>query len=132
MIEIGGPGMKEKEVRMIMVDAVEVEAQQTTVQYFIFTTPRLFPWRRGVRSSFVSPGTGRKRRRSTSPWDRDRYEPRPRYDDYGMFNISPSQRDLLNCRCLQTPIAEDIRLEGHTTPPDPLHKIHTRSTTQPL
>ena len=27
---------------------------------------------------------GRKRRRSLSPWDRDRYEPRPRYnDDYG-------------------------------------------------
>lgn len=34
---------------------------------------------------------GRKRRRSLSPWERSRYEPRPRYnDDYGMlftFNL---------------------------------------------
>ena len=31
---------------------------------------------------------GRKRRRSTSPYDRDRYDPRPRYDDYGLLLLS--------------------------------------------
>lgn len=32
---------------------------------------------------------GRKRRRSVSPWERERYEPRPRYgDDYGMFMLT--------------------------------------------
>lgn len=31
---------------------------------------------------------GRKRRRSLSPWERDRYDPRPRYgDDYGASNF---------------------------------------------
>ena len=39
---------------------------------------------------FISSGAGRKRRRSTSPWDRDRYEPRPRYEDYGVFTIHPT------------------------------------------
>lgn len=28
---------------------------------------------------------GRKRRRSMSPYDRERYDPRPRYDDYGLL-----------------------------------------------
>lgn len=32
---------------------------------------------------------GRKRRRSMSPYERDRYEPRPRYnDDYGLQNLT--------------------------------------------
>ena len=87
-IEIGGLGMKGKEGRMIMVDAVEVEVQ-TTVRQFSFTNPLLSAWRRGVNSFSISSGAGRKRRRSTSPWDRDRYEPRPRYDDYGVFTLHP-------------------------------------------
>ena len=28
---------------------------------------------------------GRKRRRSASPYERERYDPRPRYDDYGEY-----------------------------------------------
>lgn len=31
---------------------------------------------------------GRKRRRSASPYDRERYDPRPRYDEYGMLQVS--------------------------------------------
>jgi hypothetical protein len=31
---------------------------------------------------------GRKRRRSMSPYDRERYDPRPRYDDYGLLLLS--------------------------------------------
>ena len=50
-IEIGGPGMKEKEGHMIMVDAVEVEVLRT-VCHSAFTNPRLLPWRRGVGLSF--------------------------------------------------------------------------------
>jgi len=84
-IEIGGPGMKGKEGRMIMVDAVEVEVR-TTVRHFAFTSPLLPAWRELIR---LSSAAGRKRRRSTSPWDRDRYEPRPRYDDYGMLTLHP-------------------------------------------
>ncbi|KAL4241397.1 ARS2 family protein [Abortiporus biennis] len=39
--------------------------------------------RRGRSRSPVGDEGGRKRRRSLSPWERDRYEPRPRYgDDY--------------------------------------------------
>ncbi|KAI0939663.1 hypothetical protein AcV5_001002 [Taiwanofungus camphoratus] len=39
--------------------------------------------RRGRSRSPPADETGRKRRRSLSPWERDRYEPRPRYaDDY--------------------------------------------------
>ena len=45
--EIDGPGMKEKEGRMITVDAVEVEVQ-TTVRHFSFTGPFLSPWRHGM------------------------------------------------------------------------------------
>lgn len=34
---------------------------------------------------------GRKRRRSMSPYDRERYDPRPRYEDYGTPSlITPS------------------------------------------
>jgi hypothetical protein len=97
-----------------------------------FTDPRFFlPWRRAVRSYFVSPAAGRKRRRSSSPWDRDRYEPRPRFDDYGVFTFHPhTQRDMLKCHFPQTPIVEDILPEGHITPPDPPRRIHTHSTTQ--
>ena len=68
---------------MIMGDAVEVEVR-TTVRHFSFTNPPYPAWGHGACLPRVSPGAGRKRRRSTSPWDRDRYEPRPRYDDYGM------------------------------------------------
>ncbi|KAI0091876.1 hypothetical protein BDY19DRAFT_927237 [Irpex rosettiformis] len=39
--------------------------------------------RRGrSRSPPVGDDTGRKRRRSASPYDRERYDPRPRYEDY--------------------------------------------------
>ncbi|EKM59421.1 uncharacterized protein PHACADRAFT_249892 [Phanerochaete carnosa HHB-10118-sp] len=39
--------------------------------------------RRGRSRSPPPPEDGRKRRRSVSPWERDRYDPRPRYgDDY--------------------------------------------------
>ena len=31
---------------------------------------------------------GRKRRRSMSPYDRERYDPRPRYDEYGLLPLS--------------------------------------------
>lgn len=31
---------------------------------------------------------GRKRRRSMSPYDRERYDPRPRYDEYGLLLLS--------------------------------------------
>lgn len=45
------------------------------------------------------PPTGRKRRRSMSPYDRERYDPRPRYgDDYGtLFKsvFTPNFNDLL-------------------------------------
>jgi len=37
-----------------------------------------------VYSGLVS----RKRRRSMSPYDRERYDPRPRYDDYGLLLLS--------------------------------------------
>lgn len=30
---------------------------------------------------------GRKRRRSGSPYERERYDPRPRYEDYGASSI---------------------------------------------
>jgi len=56
---------------------------------FAFTNPLLPAWRRGANSFPLSSAAGRKRRRSTSPWDRDRYEPRPRYDDYGTFTPHP-------------------------------------------
>ncbi|OCH86215.1 hypothetical protein OBBRIDRAFT_783552 [Obba rivulosa] len=51
--------------------------------------------RRGRSRSPPADEAGRKRRRSVSPWDRERYEPRPRYnDDYdahsrGYGNWSP-------------------------------------------
>ena len=80
---------------MITAGAVEVEVQ-TTVCPLRFTNLPLLPRRPGVGSPFVSSGAGRKRRRSTSPWDRDRYEPRPRYDDYGLFTFHPPQCDALN------------------------------------
>jgi hypothetical protein len=35
-----------------------------------------------------SGSVGRKRRRSMSPYDRERYDPRPRYDDYGLLLLS--------------------------------------------
>ena len=49
---------------------------------------------------------GRKRRRSLSPWERSRYEPRPRYnDDYGMFYVrflGPKQCSDMKLRCAFT------------------------------
>ncbi|KAL5508542.1 hypothetical protein ACEPAH_6161 [Sanghuangporus vaninii] len=39
--------------------------------------------RRGRSRSPTYDDVGRKRRRSMSPYDRERYDPRPRYDDYG-------------------------------------------------
>ncbi|KAG6900119.1 hypothetical protein C0993_002654 [Termitomyces sp. T159_Od127] len=45
--------------------------------------------RRGRSRSPPLDETGRKRRRSMSPYDRDRYDPRPRYnDDYGLLLLS--------------------------------------------
>ena len=50
-------------------------------------------------SSLPQPLAGRKRRRSMSPYDRERYDPRPRYgDDYGtLFKsvFTPNFNDLL-------------------------------------
>ena len=45
---------------------------------------RAFRWStKHVVECFLS--EGRKRRRSPSPYDRERYDPRPRYDDYGLL-----------------------------------------------
>ncbi|KAJ7499396.1 hypothetical protein FB451DRAFT_37057 [Mycena latifolia] len=42
-----------------------------------------YDYRRG-RSRSPGPELNRKRQRSNSPYDRERYDPRPRYDDYGL------------------------------------------------
>lgn len=86
-------------------------------------------WRRGVNSFNLFTGAGRKRRRSTSPWDRERYEPRPRYDDYGMFTSRLNNVVHRIEKIPQTPTVEGIHPEGHSTLPDLPHKTHIRSTT---
>ena len=52
---------------------------------------------------------GRKRRRSLSPWERDRYEPRPRYgDDYGAISGRMCMLNELMNVFLQTLIHEHM------------------------
>jgi hypothetical protein len=84
MLTIGtvhGPAMNETErlTSMDAEDAVEVHHRtkvQTLECYFLSFTR--------LRSSLLT--VGRKRRRSLSPYDRERYDPRPRYnDDYGLL-----------------------------------------------
>lgn len=52
-------------------------------------------------SSNLCSAANRKRRRSPSPYERDRYDPRPRYnDDYGLFLFPAHFRYLIRlCRC---------------------------------
>lgn len=83
MKEIDGLGTKEKEPRMIMVDAVEV----------------------GARTTVPVENVGGRLPRGT---------------------VKDTSRVL---GMTITTLEEDIHQEGHTTPPDPLHRIHTRSTT---
>ena len=59
------------------VGAGVVVRQQTKVNCLLFL------WLSALLNCIL-PAGGRKRRRSLSPWERDRYDPRPRYgDDYG-------------------------------------------------
>ena len=97
--------MKGKEP-MIMVDVVEAEVQ-TTVCTLTKPTPFAVASLRAL--IFPSSGAGRKRRRSTSPWDRDRYEPRPRYDDYGTFTFHPH-----NVMPLTLSLSADPHRGGHS------------------
>ena len=73
--------MIEKEQFMSMAVAVAVEVPAMTVG---FRLQRVEPYIKSKNRP--GSGTGRKRRRSASPWERERYEPRPRYDDYGGYN----------------------------------------------
>ena len=41
-----------------------------------------------ARQYLMTGSVGRKRRRSMSPYDRERYDPRPRYDDYRLLLMS--------------------------------------------
>lgn len=51
---------------------------------------------------------GRKRRRSASPYERERYDPRPRYEDYGEFPIYP------NCLKKSESFSDGYRGHGHS------------------
>ncbi|PPQ68654.1 hypothetical protein CVT24_005385 [Panaeolus cyanescens] len=66
-------------------------------RYYDRRDPYDYP-RRG-RSRSPPPDEGRKRRRSLSPYDRERYEARPRYDDYDGyprhgFSTSPRRHNV--------------------------------------
>ncbi|KIJ26976.1 hypothetical protein M422DRAFT_55259 [Sphaerobolus stellatus SS14] len=72
--------------------------------------------RRG-RGRSRSPGDeiGRKRRRSPSPYDRDRFDPRPRYnDDYGESQLSPPIPDPASIMTAPPLLPPQIRTLVHT------------------
>ena len=76
---------------------------------------------------------GRKRRRSLSPWERDRYEPRPRYgDDYGMFQYGCVIFEPVT----YSPTDTHSRSHGYTSPhrgpyPPPPYGSSRRAPTDP-
>lgn len=79
MIETAlGPTTSETGLLTTMVVGEEAVVRLQTKVSYLFIPTVLF------RILMFHPAVGRKRRRSLSPYDRDRYDPRPRYnDDYG-------------------------------------------------
>jgi len=71
-------------ITMIVVEgAVAAPVQKKVEPYSCFCSIRLCADKPTFSGS-------RKRRRSPSPYDRDRFDPRPRYgDDYGMSFLHP-------------------------------------------